>query len=44
MELTSQCLVTDRNYWLSRGTKNIVKLADEMLTLVNEFAPDYEFK
>ena len=36
--------VTDRNYWLSRGTENTVKLADEMLALVNEFAPDYEFK
>jgi len=44
MELTSQSLVTDRNYWLSRGTENTVKLADEMLALVNEFAPDYEFK
>jgi len=36
--------VTDRSYWLSRGTENTVKLADEMLALVNDFAPDYEFK
>ena len=27
--------VTDRNYWLSRGTKATVAMADEMLSIVN---------
>lgn len=36
--------VTDRNYWLERGSKTTVKLADEMLELINEFAPGYELK
>ena len=27
--------VTDRNYWLSRGTKTTVAMADEMLEIVN---------
>lgn len=37
--------VTDRNYWETiRGTKKTVEIADDLLTLINEFAPGYELK
>ena len=34
----------DRSYWESRGTKETVALADEMLVLVKTFAPELELK
>jgi hypothetical protein len=36
--------VTDRDYWLKRGSKETVKMADEMLNIIKSFAPDIEFK
>ncbi|MTB50683.1 DUF5655 domain-containing protein [Lewinella sp. W8] len=36
--------VTDREYWLNRGTKETVKMADQVLDIIKEFAPDIEFK
>lgn len=36
--------VTDRNYWEKRGTDKTVKLADELLEIVNEVAPGHELK
>ena len=36
--------VTDRSYWESRGTKETVALADEMLALIKTFAPELELK
>ena len=36
--------VTDRNYWLSRGSEQTVKMADELLELVNAIKPGYELK
>jgi hypothetical protein len=36
--------VTDRDYWLKRGTQATVKMADEMLQLINSFKPGYELK
>lgn len=33
---------TDRSYWEKRGTKATVALADELLSIINEFKPDYE--
>ncbi len=35
---------TDRDYWLKRGTQATVKMADEMLTIINSFKPGYELK
>lgn len=35
---------TDRAYWLKRGTQATVKMADEILTLINSFKPGYELK
>jgi predicted transport protein len=35
---------TDRDYWLKRGTQATVKLADEMLSIINSFKPGYELK
>ena len=35
---------TDRDYWLKRGTQATVKMADEILSLVNSFKPGYELK
>jgi predicted transport protein len=35
---------TDRDYWLKRGTQATVKMADEILTLINSFKPGYELK
>jgi len=36
--------VTDRSYWEHRGTKETVALADEMLSLIKTFAPEFELK
>ncbi|MDP3697115.1 MAG: hypothetical protein Q8R55_03720 [Candidatus Taylorbacteria bacterium] len=36
--------VTDRNYWVERGTDKTVKMADDLLSIINEFAPGYELK
>lgn len=36
--------VADRNYWEKRGTEKTVKLADELLEIVNEVAPGHELK
>lgn len=36
--------VTDREYWLKRGSKDTVKIADSVLGIIKEFAPDIEFK
>lgn len=37
-------LVTDREYWLKRGSKKTVGLADRLLDIINKFAPEYQFK
>jgi len=34
--------ITDRNYWINRGTEETVKMADQMLTVINEFVPGYQ--
>ena len=37
--------VTDRNYWIGRGSEATVKMADKMLEIINGFATDkYELK
>lgn len=36
--------VTDREYWLKRGSKETVKMADRLLEIIKEFVPDIEFK
>jgi hypothetical protein len=36
--------LADRSYWENRGTKETVALADEMLKLVQSFAPELELK
>lgn len=36
--------VTDREYWLKRGTQATVKMADEILGLINSFKEGYELK
>lgn len=36
--------VTDRAYWETRGTKQTVAMADDVLGLIREFAPDVELK
>lgn len=36
--------VTDRNYWLKRGTPETVEMADKMLDLLNTFTEGYELK
>lgn len=35
---------TDRDYWLKRGTQATVKMADEMLSIINSFKAGYELK
>lgn len=35
---------TDRDYWLKRETQATVKMADEILSLINSFKPGYELK
>jgi hypothetical protein len=36
--------LTDRDYWIKRGSLETVKMADEMLALINSFAPGFELK
>jgi len=36
--------VTDRKYWINRGTEDTVKMADKMLELINEFTEGFELK
>lgn len=36
--------VTDRDYWLKRGTQATVKMADEILAIINSFKDGYELK
>lgn len=36
--------ITDRNYWLNRGTEKTVGMADKLLALINEFSGGYEMK
>jgi predicted transport protein len=36
--------VTDRDYWLNRGTKTTVNMVDKMLDLINTFSNGYELK
>lgn len=36
--------VTDRNYWIERGTNKTVSIADEALQLIQEINPSYELK
>lgn len=36
--------VTDRNYWINRGTESTVKMADSLLEIINEFASGYELR
>lgn len=35
---------TDRDYWLKRGTQATVRMADEILEIINSFKPGYELK
>ena len=35
---------TDRNYWENRATKQTVEMADNLLDLIHEFAPDHFLK
>jgi len=37
-------IVTDRQYWIKRGTEKTVEMADEMLKIINEFAPKFQLK
>lgn len=36
--------VTDRAYWLNRGTKKTVEMADSLLDVIQTFDPDLDFK
>lgn len=36
--------VTNRDYWLKRGTEKTVKIADELLELINGFKPGFTLK
>lgn len=36
--------VTDRNYWIERGTNKTVTIVDETLNLIHEINPNYELK
>ncbi len=36
--------VTDRNYWIQKGTIDTVKLADELLSIIKTFDSEVEFK
>jgi len=36
--------VTDRTYWINRGSEETVKLADQMLDIINNFAEGYSLK
>jgi len=34
--------ITDRKYWIERGSENTVKLADDLLEIVNKISPDHQ--
>lgn len=36
--------LTDRTYWLKKGTKETVGMADQLLSMINSFKPGYELK
>lgn len=36
--------ITDRNYWLNRGTEKTVGMADKLLGIIGEFSEGYELK
>src|SRR4051812_4203192 len=36
--------VTNRDYWIKRGTIETVKMVDEVLEIIKEFAPSFELK
>jgi hypothetical protein len=36
--------ITNRDYWLKRGTEKTVKIADELLDLINSFKPGFTLK
>jgi len=36
--------VTDRNYWINRGSEATVKMADKLLESINEFTEGYSLK
>lgn len=36
--------VTDRSYWENKGTKATVTMADDLLGIINRFAPGFELK
>lgn len=36
--------VTDRTYWINRGSEKTVKMADSLLSIINEFSSGYELK
>jgi len=37
-------LETNRDYWLRRGSKDTVDLADELVNIIHDFAPEYHLK
>lgn len=37
-------IVTDRSYWIKRGTEKTVEMADELLKIIKEFSPSIELK
>lgn len=37
-------LVADKDYWLNRGSKKTLELADRLLAIIQLFAPEYQFK
>ena len=34
--------ITDRNYWIERGSEETVKLADNLLEIVNQISPNHQ--
>lgn len=36
--------ITDRSYWENKGSKETVELADDILTIINEFDDNFEIK
>jgi predicted transport protein len=36
--------MTDRNYWINRGSEATVRMADSILEIINEFSSGYELK
>ncbi len=36
--------ITNRDYWLKRGTETTVKMADQLLEIISSFKPGYEMK